>query len=154
MNKVFCMIAVFLVLSLGFAANSQAATLGQSGLMIYDTTKLIGLTVKSHDGVDLGKISDLVIDSQGQVDFVIVYRPGFEDFPGKYVPVPFDSLLIWQGKAQQLHAVLSADKEKFYEAPDWGNKNLADRQQAADLDRYFGVQPSWTEEENDRAWIP
>jgi hypothetical protein len=50
-----------------------------------------------------------------------------------------------QGKSQKIHAILNADKEKFYEAPSWGNENLANLQQATSLDKYFGVQPYWTE---------
>ena len=147
MNKRLIMITVFFVLSSGFVTGSQAKSMGQSGLTIYDTTKLIGLTVKSPDGVTLGQIFDLVADSQGHVDFAIVSQPGFEEFPGRLVAVPFNSLRIWEGRSQQTHVVLNADKEKFYEAPNWGDKNLANRQQAASLDRYFGVQPYWTEEE-------
>ena len=146
MNKLVWVVAVFFVLSLGFAVSSQAKTMAQSGLTVYDTTNLIGVTVKSPDKVTLGQIFDLVIDSEGHVDFAIVSQPGFEEFPGRLVAVPFDSLLIWQGKSQQIHAVLNADKEKFYEARDWGNENLADRKQDAKLDRYFGVQPYWTEQ--------
>jgi hypothetical protein len=54
--------------------------------------------------------------------------------------------MISEGRSQQTHVVLNADKEKFYEAPSWGDKNLANRQQAASLDRYFGVSPYWTKE--------
>ena len=146
MNKLLLVMTVFFVLSLGFATGSQARSMGQSGLTIYDSTRLIGLTVKSPDGVTLGQIFDLVVDSQGHVDFAIVSQPGFEEFPGRLVAVPFSSLMISEGRFHQTRVVLNADKEKFYEAPDWGDKNLADRQQAASLDRYFGVQPYWTEE--------
>ena len=146
MNKLLVVITVFFVLSLAFATGSQASSMGKSGLAIYNTTKLIGLTVKSSDGVKLGQIFDLVVDSQGHLDFAIVSQPGFEEFPGRLVAVPFSSLLISSGKSRQIHVVHNADKEKFYEAPDWGDKNLANRQQAAPLDRYFGVQPYWTEE--------
>jgi len=145
MNKRWAVVAVVLVLGLGFATGSQARPMSQSGLRIYDTTKLIGSTVKSPDGVTLGQIFDLVVDSQGHVDFAIVSQPGFEEFPGRLVAVPFSSLMISEGKSQQAQVVLHADKEKFYEAPSWGDKNLADRQQAASLDRYFGVSPYWTE---------
>lgn len=147
MNKLLILITVFFVLSLGFATGSQARAMGQSGLTIYDTTKLLGLMVKSPDGVTLGQIFDLVIDSQGHVDFAIVGQSGFEEFGGRLVAVPFNSLRIWEGRSEQTHVVLNADKEKFYEAPNWGDKNLTDRQQAASLDRYFGVQPYWAEEE-------
>jgi len=102
--------------------------------------------VKSPDAVTLGQIFDLVVDSQGHVDFAIVSQPGFEEFPGRLVAVPFNSLMISEGRSQQTHVVFNADKEKFYEAPDWGEENLANRQQAASLDRYFGVSPYWTKE--------
>ena len=145
MNKLLAVITAFVVLSLGFATGSQARSMGQSGLTIYDTSKLIGVTVKSWDGVTLGQIFDLEVDSQGHVDFAIVNQPGFEEFPGRLVAVPFSSLRISKGRSQQTLVVLNVDKEKFYEAPTWGDKDLANRQQAASLDRYFGVQPYWTE---------
>jgi hypothetical protein len=148
MNKLVAMIAVLFVLSLGFAANSQAKSMGQRGLTIYDSFNLVGQTVKSPDGVELGNIFDLVIDSQGHVDFAIVSQPGLKDepeFAGRLVAVPFSSLKISEVRSQQIHVVLNADKEKFYEAPDWGQENLANRQEAAYLDRYFGVRPYWTE---------
>jgi len=63
MNKLLVVITVFFVLSLAFATGSQASSMGKSGLAIYNTTKLIGLTVKSSDGVKLGQIFDLVVDS-------------------------------------------------------------------------------------------
>ena len=146
MNKLLAVITAFFVLSFGLVTASQARSMGQSGLTIYDTTKLVGLTVKSPDGVTLGQIFDLVVDSQGHVDFAIVSQPGFEEFPGRLVPVPFASLTISKGKPEQTHVVLNADKEKFYEAPNWGDENLASRQQAASEYRYFGVHPYWTEE--------
>jgi sporulation protein YlmC with PRC-barrel domain len=146
MNKLFPVIGVFFVLSLGFVTGSQGRSMGQSGLTIYDTSKLIGVTVQSRDGVTLGQVFDLVVDSQGHVDFAIVSQPGFVEFPGRLIAVPFSSLRISKGESAPTLAVLKADKEKFYEAPSWGHRNLADRQQAASLDRYFGVSPYWTEE--------
>ncbi len=145
MNKMLAVIGVFFVLSLGFAAGSQARSMGQSGLTTYDTSKLEGVTVQSRDGVTLGRILDLVVDSQGHVDFAIVSQPGFEEFPGRLVAVPFSSLRISKGGSAPTLAVLNADKEKFYEAPSWGERNLDNRQQAASLDRHFGVSPYWTE---------
>jgi len=120
MNKLLTTIAVFCVLTLGFMAGSQAKSMSQSGLTIYQTTQLIGLPVKSRDGVRLGKIFDLLVDSQGHMDFAIVSQPGFQEFPGRLVAVPFSSLRIWEGKSQEIHVVLNYSKEKFWEAPNWG----------------------------------
>ncbi len=146
MNKLFWAITGLIVLSLGFAPVLQAKSMGQSALTEYDTTKVFGVMVKARDGVELGRIFDLVVDSRAHVDFAIISQPGLEEFPGRLVAVPFGALKFSQGKSQEIQAVLKSDKEKFYEAPEWGDKNLSDRQQAASLDRYFGVRPYWTEE--------
>ncbi len=143
MNRLVAMIGVVFVLSLGFAGSSQAKSMGQSGLMIYDSSNLVGLRVKSLDGVELGRISDLVVDSQGHVDFAVVRLPEFGESPVMLVAVPFSLLKISEGRSQQIHVVLNAAEETFYEAPRY--KNLADPQQAASLDRYFGVRPYWRE---------
>ncbi len=146
MNRPVWVITGLIVLSLGFAPVLQAKSIGQSALKEYDTTKLVGATVKARDGAELGRIFDLVIDTKGHVDFAVISQPGFEEFPGRLVAVPFGALKLSQEKSQEIQAVLKGDKEKFYEAPEWGDKNLSDRKEAASLDRYFGVRPYWTEE--------
>ena len=154
MNKILTSVVFFIVFSLGFAASSQASPMVHNGLKTYDTSKLIGLTVKARDGVQLGQIFDLVADSNGRLDFAIVsqvYPPNLEDpWPGHIVAVPFSALTISKTKSQEPMVVFNADKEKFYEAPDAsssffrsGDKvNLA---KITEVDRYFGVQPYWTE---------
>ena len=59
--------------------------------------------------------------------------------------VPFSTLMISEGKSNKIRVVFNADKEKFYEGPDWANENLTDLKQAASVDGYYGVQPYWTE---------
>ncbi len=147
MNKLVFALAIFSILSFGFVANSHALT-------TYDGTNLIGATVKARDGVELGSIFDLVISSQGNVDFAIVdqVRPsGLEgdEWPGHFVAVPFSVLKISKGKSQGLQVVLNADKEKFYEAPNapssfFHNEGQVNLQRVTQLDRYFGIYPSWT----------
>ncbi len=144
MNRILSIITVFSILSLGFVASSQANSMAQRGFTTYETTHLVGLTVKARDGVQLGQIFDLVVDSNGHVDFAIVSEPGFEEFPGRFVVVPFSSLMISKGKSDKMSAVFNGDKEKFYEGPDWGNEKLSDPKQAASVDRYYGIQPYWT----------
>jgi len=147
MNKLMFASAIFSILSFGFVANSHALT-------IFDGTKLVGAMVKARDGVDLGRIFDLVITSQGNVDFAIVDQvvaPGedFEWYGGHIVAVPFSALTIFKGKAQELQVVFNADKEKFYEAPEapssfFHNGGQVNPQKVAKLGRYFGVELYWT----------
>ncbi len=146
MKRLLIMLMAFLALSVGLATDSQARSMSQGGFAVYDTSKLIGATVRSWGGVRLGEIFDIVVDSHGHVDFAVVSIPGFEEFPGKLVAVPFSSLKISQEDSERTLVVLDADKEKFYEAPSWGDNELSNRQQAAALDRYFGVQPYWSKE--------
>jgi len=145
MSKIFSVIAVLAILSLGLAARSQANSMAQNEFTTYDTTKLIGLTVKARDGVELGQILDLVVDSHGHVDFAIVNQPGFEEFAGGLVVVPFSTLTISKTKSGNIRVVFKEDKEKFYEGPEWGDKNLNDLKQAASIDKYYGIQPYWTQ---------
>jgi len=144
MNKFLSSVAVLFVLSLGFAAASHAASMAQGGLTTYDTSKLIGLTVMARNGVKLGQIFDLVANSNGRLDFAIVMQPGFEEFPGRLVVVPFATLTLSNVGPHNIRVVFREDKEKFYEGPDWTGK-LNDLKQVASVDRYFGIQPYWTE---------
>lgn len=144
MNRMLLVIAVLSILSLGLAAGSQANSMAQSGFTAYNTKDLIGLTVKARDGVQLGRIFDLMVDSNGHVDFAIVGQPGVEDSPGRLVVVPYRTLMISKGKSDKINVVFNADKEKFYEGPDWSDINLSNPKQAASVDRYYGIQPYWT----------
>ncbi len=145
MNKSLLTGSILFVLSLGLAVISQANPMAQSELATYDTSKLIGLTVEARDGVKLGQIFDLVADSSGHLDFVIVSQPGFEEFPGRLVVLPFGTLTIAKGETDTFRVIFDENKEKFYEGPDWSSENLADLKQAASVDRYYGIQSSWTQ---------
>jgi hypothetical protein len=154
MNKLVLAIAIFSILSIGFVASSHASSMAQNGLTIFDGTSLVGAMVKDRDGVQLGYIFDLVISSQGNVDFAIVNQVppqgegayyGFEHI----VAVPFRALMLSKGKSQELQVVFNADKEKFYEAPEapasfFQSGGQVNFQKVSELDRYFGIQPYWT----------
>ena len=154
MNRLIFALAIFSMLSFGIVGNSHASPMTQNGTTIYDGTKLVGAMVKARDGVELGRIFDLVITSHGNVAFAIVSQvtpPGLEDpWPGHIVAVPFGALKISKGESQKIQVVFNGDKEKFYEASEapssffhsGGQVNL---QTVTTLDRYFGVQPYWTE---------
>jgi len=145
MERILFVITVLSILSFGIVTGSQANPVAQNGFATYETAKLIGLTVEARDGVQLGRIFDLVVDSHGHIDFAIVSQFGSNDFPGRTVVVPFSMLKISKSKSDKISVVFNADKEKFYEGPDWGYENLANPKQAASVDRYYGIQPYWTE---------
>ncbi len=145
MNRILSMIAVLSILSLGFVAGSQANSVTRSGFTTYNTANLIGVIVKARDGVKLGQIYDLVVDSKGHIDFAIVSEPGFEELGGRFVIVPYRTLIISKGKTGEIGAVFNGDKGKFYGGPDRSDTNLVNMKQAASVDRYYGIQPYWTQ---------
>ncbi len=154
MNRLVFALAIFSILSFGFVVNSHASSMTQNGIKIFDGTKLIGAMVKARDGVELGEIFDLIITSPGDVDFALVSEvppPGAEAYYGfeHIVAVPFSALIISKGKSQELQVVFNANKELFFEAPEaplsfFNGGGQVDLQKVTELDRYFGVQPSWT----------
>jgi len=153
MNRLVFALAIFSILSFGFVANSHARSMAQNSVTIFDGTKLVGTMVRDRDGVELGRIFDLVISSQGNVAFAVVnqvYPPDADDYwAGHVVAVPFSTLTISKGKSQELQVVFNADKEKFYEAPEapssfFHSEGQVNRHKVVELDRYFGVQPYWT----------
>jgi len=109
--------------------------------------------VKDRNGVELGRIFDLVIGSKGEVEFAIVnqvFPPDTDDYEFAHVvAVPFSVLTVSKGTSQELLVVFNADKEKFYEAPEapssfFSSGGRVNSEKVAEINKYFGVQPYWT----------
>jgi len=148
MNKTLAIFAVYSLLSLGLAADSHAgSSMAKRGFAEYDSTKLVGSIVRSLDGEELGRISDLEIDSQGHVILALILQNGSNGFSGRLVAVPFNALTISEAKSQQIQVRLNVEKEDFYTAPSFDSKDLDNPQWVTELYRSFGQQPYWTEEE-------
>jgi sporulation protein YlmC with PRC-barrel domain len=99
-----------------------------------DLTSLV--EVKNLQGERLGEINDLVIDSQGRISFVMLSHGG------KTVLIPYSALSI-----ERNYFVLDASEEKLASAPAVGEKEESiDQAKAAEIYRYFGQAPYWTEE--------
>ena len=113
MSRILSIVAIVLILSLGFVAGSQASPMVHRGFSTCDSTRLVGAIVKARDGVQLGQIFDLVVDSNGHVDFAIVHQPSpsWEDhLPDRFVVVPFTTLMISKAKSDKISVVFNVDK--------------------------------------------
>ena len=119
MNKALAIVAVVFLLSLSFAADSDAgSSMAISGFTEYGSTRLLGSMVTTLDGEELGRILDLELNSQGQVVFALIVQNGFDEFPGRIVAVPFSALTIAEEKSKPILVLLNVDKENFYTAPE------------------------------------
>ncbi len=129
-----------LILGVWTASLYASAPIGHRS---YQTSEILGAYVTNHEGKYLGRVKDLVYDQDGRIMFAIV---GF----GKYwrvigedsVAVPFSALT--QGSKEK-QFVVDINWDKFRSAPRFSKDELMDRHQEADVYRYFGQQPYWTE---------
>ncbi len=110
-----------------------------SGANRYD--QIVGASVKNQQGDELGKIRDLVIDSQGHVPLAILTHGGFWGMGGKLVAIPFSTLKLDQ-KGKDF--VLNSTKEKLDYAPAFKMSDLSHKEWPDDLYQFFGQPPSGT----------
>lgn len=110
----------------------------------YKASKWIGTKVENRQGENLGKIEDLVLNSKGQVDFVILSHGGALGIGEKYTAVPFRSFSRKDDKT----LVLNISKEKMADAPNFDKDNWPDmtnRKWSEHVYRYYGQKPYWSE---------
>ncbi len=128
---------------------SASGAMAKGGMASYEGFDLRGTKVTNPQGEGLGRISDFVIDHDGRIILVVLYRTGnvaFED--GKYGAVPFSALSISEPKPHEVIATLNVDEQKLAQAPSFDiGKGLTDMKSADAIYRYFGQQPYWTEGE-------
>ncbi len=113
----------------------------QSLFMGKTAPELMGATLQSKDGEAKARIDDFVIDSKdGRVAFLVLDRvPGRGD---SQVAVPFGELSM-SGDA----FVVNTTGDKLAAAPGFNeSKDMGNREYAASVYGFFGVQPYWTEE--------
>ena len=150
MNKIY-LVALVSVLSVGLAASvsyaAAAGTTGKSGFMAFNSNDLIGVPVKNPQGKFLGLVDGIMIGSDGQA-FAIVNHGDADLYgpSGVDTPVPIAALRISETKSGKEMIVSNADTEHMDFAPYIDPTRSHSHQYEVSIDRYFGVQPSWTEE--------
>ena len=153
MRKAATILAVISILGFGiFAASSHAQKMMTKGWNAYEVSRLLNYGVVNRNGQSLGRIQDFITDSDGRIAFAIISKPGFLGIRGKPVAVPFETLFFASEKNE---FVLNMSWKKFSSMPDFNKRaDLENPAWAADIYRYFGVQPYWTEEGQKRNMDP
>ncbi len=149
-NRVFTLFMVISLLSLGIAFDSQAKGSKMKSVTAYETFDLRGTLVTNSKGQGLGRISDFIVDREGQIIFAVLYREGnVANEDGRYVAVPYRALSISEPKPHEMQVTLNMDEDKLINAPQFEiSKGLTNRSQEAKIYRYFGQQYYWTEKQS------
>ena len=132
------LILTFMVMVTNAFAEEQAG-LGKPPLTWSSLTRNY---VWSPKGELLGRVWDMVVDSQGRVTFLVVSSPAILGVRGKNVAVPFDSFAYDREKGR---FVLDIPRERLIGAPAFTNRSLYSEKWSDDTYRYFGKAPYWTE---------
>jgi hypothetical protein len=137
-------IAVAAVFALGvFAAGVYAGEETAKGMnRPYGMSEILSSSVKNLEGDYLGRITDLVVDSQGRVVFAVLSHGGFLGMGGTTVAIPFEALTF---NPMGKHFALDITRERLNSAPAFSMRDLTHEKWAEDVYRYFGRQPYWTE---------
>jgi len=91
-------------------------------------SRFIGTPVVNTTGETLGKVNDLVMDTEGQVELIIIGVGGFLGVGEKNVGVRFDQLARIEGAEGQAELVLDASQGDLTDAPEFltaDNKSLS-----------------------------
>ncbi len=103
----------------------------------YRLGTLQGASVESKEGDHIAYVDDFIINRDGHVAYVVLTDVG--GIENRMVAVP---LGIISRKGEHLFT-LHTSKEMLFASPDfrWSDRN--DRKYAADVQRYYGLQPYW-----------
>jgi sporulation protein YlmC with PRC-barrel domain len=106
----------------------------------YHVSALMGAPVRTPKGDEVGRVNDLVIDfAKDQLVYSVLSDVGEKE--GRMVAVPFGELSKGSGDMFTLHIT----KEELMDSPAFAWTDMANRKYAADIYRYYGVQPYWEE---------
>ncbi len=106
---------------------------------VLKASDLIGMKVQGSDGKNLGKIRDLVIEPDGDVEYAVLDFGGFLGMGDKYFAVPWDAL---QRTENGKKIALDTTKRDLKKAPGFDKKHwpdFSDRQQIVVIYEFYEV---------------
>jgi sporulation protein YlmC with PRC-barrel domain len=133
----FAALALFFMAGTAFAAEGMGPSWGKT----FSLGQVIGMTVRTPEGQELGRVDDVVVDAHGKTVFAVLSHGGFMGMGGKLVAVPFGAVSF---DKTERHLVLDATREKLDAAPAFRMSALSNEKWAEEVYRYFGQQPFWT----------
>ncbi len=131
-SKFVAPIVLMVLLSFGLVAYGLAETDNQQEVM----------AVITPEGQDVGTVVNALVDSSGQIAFVILSVGEEAGQQKREVAVPSSAFVYDQERGK---LILNVDIEKLTTAPEFKASDLDDPSFAARVNQFFGEGPSWTE---------
>ena len=112
--------------------------------LVLSASSLKGDNVVNHQGEDLGKIEEIMIDlDRGRIAFAVLSFGGFLGMGDKLFAIPWQAFSVDMTKKRM---VLNADKALLEKAPGFDKNNwpdMADLSLGSTLYGYYGYKPYW-----------
>jgi len=123
------------------SANAEGQMAGGMG-RAFAANDIMDVHVKNLQGDVLGRITDLIVDSEGRIALAVLSHGGFLGINEKETAIPFSALKF---DPNARHLILDISKEKLAAAPAFTMSDLFTQREAEDIYGYFGQQPYWSE---------
>ncbi|HYV20163.1 MAG TPA: PRC-barrel domain-containing protein [Verrucomicrobiae bacterium] len=111
---------------------------------VVSASKIIGEAVINRDKENLGKVQELVIDTElGAVAYVVLSFGGFLGMGNKLFAIPWQA---FEFSATESKLILGVNKEKLKNAPGFDPEkapNFADRSWGESVHSYYGYRTAW-----------
>jgi sporulation protein YlmC with PRC-barrel domain len=112
--------------------------------LVLSASTLKGDKVVNHQGEDLGKIEELMIDlDRGRIAYAVLSFGGFLGVGDKLFAIPWQAFGV---DTIEKRLVLNTDKELLKKAPGFDKSNwpdMADSAWGSKLYGYYGYKPYW-----------
>jgi sporulation protein YlmC with PRC-barrel domain len=110
--KKIIIFAVAALLSAG-----QAFAGGQNHFGTNRMSQLMDMDVKSSNGEEIGEVSDVILDQNGNVSYIVVSQGGVLGMGDRLIPIPVSAFQKGDGKDVILNIDLSTDRSRLDSAP-------------------------------------
>lgn len=101
-------------------------------------SKLVGATIASQAGDNLGQVQDLVINPRtGQIQFALVSKGFMAGLGHSMIPVPWQAINV----RSEREFALSVDKDKLRSAPDWSEAEMEQPDYMLRVYRFYEIEP-------------
>ena len=111
---------------------------------VLSANSMIGNDVRNVDGENLGKIDEIMLDTDSnRIAYAVVSFGTFLGMGGKLFAIPWKALVL---DCDDKCFILNVDKEQLENAPGFDKDNwpvFADRTWGQEVHSYYRLQPYW-----------
>jgi sporulation protein YlmC with PRC-barrel domain len=116
----------------------------RTGSPVLSASTLTGNKVRNPSGDDLGKVQEIMLDTEfNRIAYVVVSFGGFLGLGDKLFAIPWEAMALDTDE----HAfILDVDREQLEAAPGFDKDNwplFADRTWGSNVYTHYGAEPYW-----------